>query len=145
MIYGGSSPQAWGTWRTLLEIAREARFIPTGVGNILTTTVKEQDTPVHPHRRGEHVQLQRLITVKGGSSPQAWGTYRSEILCECLLRFIPTGVGNMRKFRESEKIQTVHPHRRGEHASPTITIFDGFGSSPQAWGTFLKTKKFAIS
>ena len=52
-------------------------------------------------------------------------------------RFIPTGVGNIGDHPAFLPDSTVHPHRRGEHASVKLELSKGIGSSPQAWGTFL--------
>ena len=50
-------------------------------------------------------------------------------------RFIPTGVGNTTKEEVSEEVESVHPHRRGEHSTNAGPVTSVTGSSPQAWGT----------
>ena len=50
----GSSPQAWGTWLKIDRMTAFARFIPTGVGNMIKLQRKFPEESVHPHRRGEH-------------------------------------------------------------------------------------------
>ena len=72
----GSSPQAWGTSKIVIEAFRTGRFIPTGVGNIAQMTSPAIQDTVHPHRRGEHPGRKLLSKSTIGSSPQAWGTYR---------------------------------------------------------------------
>ena len=50
-------------------------------------------------------------------------------------RFIPTGAGNI-IFKDSEIfVDSVHPHRRGEHDVVTRRHCPPVGSSPQARGT----------
>ena len=76
-----------------------------------------------------------------GSSPRVWGTLYCRGFCEVLLRFIPTGVGNIRPWLPSDCFCAVHPHGCGEHS--TVASFGLFlrGSSPRVWGTL---KKFDI-
>ena len=69
-----------------------------------------------------------------------WGTQLDETNKGYKLRFIPTDVGNTVKHNTEDSIPSVHPHRCGEHhlmlfSYPYIT-----GSSPQMWGTPLKSK-----
>jgi len=131
----GSSPQAWGTSLQFLEPFPEMRFIPTGVGNITVQPVISSGPTVHPHRRGEHKMKGVTIGGETGSSPQAWGTCHCYALLSKELRFIPTGVGNIRPTDGLHAAQAVHPHRRGEHVSPPLSGIHPAGSSPQAWGT----------
>ena len=91
----GSSPLAWGTSAQGAITASERRFIPTGVGNISADGSILAVGTVHPHWRGEHFFGDRLIRLRNGSSPLAWGTCSRCSRCFRLLRFIPTGVGNM--------------------------------------------------
>ena len=131
----GSSPQAWGTLGSGDCDDKSLRFIPTGVGNTTTGNAVVIINPVHPHRRGEHMKLKKLILKIYGSSPQAWGT---QTLCPVIppgVRFIPTGVGNTSYLSNNIVINAVHPHRRGEHFTTFVAIVSGNGSSPQAWGT----------
>ncbi len=93
-----------------------ARFIPTGVGNIGVLLPSNSLTAVHPHRRGEHAPCEPQGYTITGSSPQAWGTLLYPKTDVYLMRFIPTGVGNM----PADDDVALQEH----------------GSSPQAWGTF---------
>ena len=113
--FDGSSPQARGTLHRayLLELLR--RFIPTGAGNISLAQVVYLVRAVHPHRRGEHAAPRGLISISPGSSPQARGTYWLLILVAYVVRFIPTGAGNINNMHVSDNDAAVHPHRRGEH------------------------------
>jgi len=133
----GSSPQAWGTQPgRKSDIARQ-RFIPTGVGNTVLSKILKVTIPVHPHRRGEHIQSLFNFIYYVGSSPQAWGTQIGSNVVYSAIRFIPTGVGNTRGIGFSICIYPVHPHRRGEHIDVRKSASSSAGSSPQAWGTHL--------
>src|SRR5215208_1917467 len=55
----GSSTHAWGTFLARLKAALDRRFIPTGVGNITISLPTTLADPVHPHRRGEHMNADR--------------------------------------------------------------------------------------
>ena len=131
----GSSPQAWGTGKPLHAGAVGGRFIPTGVGNGSTSATTPRHDSVHPHRRGERFLANAEKVVVDGSSPQAWGTVQFPPFGLIGARFIPTGVGNGISHPPRRPIPPVHPHRRGERLLSRVGIFDGSGSSPQAWGT----------
>ena len=106
------------------------------MGNIHGSANIFKGGSVHPHRRGEHEKDVQIIPVGDGSSPQAWGTFFQSFSIVSRKRFIPTGVGNIPTPLPGGQHYAVHPHRRGEHHGPIVTPSVGFGSSPQAWGTF---------
>jgi len=74
----GSSPQAWGTRGVARNRGRGIRFIPTSVGNTWSPRPFWLSAPVHPHKRGEHITIPHTPRNGAGSSPQAWGTRRSQ-------------------------------------------------------------------
>ena len=111
----GSSPRAWGTRRARLAWYCQTRFIPTGVGNTLVQIRSATAITVHPHGRGEHSSLISSPAIGPGSSPRAWGTRRPDRNRRSVLRFIPTGVGNICCQAGSTHAHPVHPHGRGEH------------------------------
>ena len=90
---------------------------------------------VHPRRRGEHIFAQAFEPAEEGSSPQARGTlpFRSSWLR--YLRFIPAGAGNTSGCSRAPVAVSVHPRRRGEHATAANAVLTAIGSSPQARGT----------
>ena len=112
-----------------------ARFIPTCVGNTLSSPKRNSGFSVHPHVRGEHWSSHRHCPNAAGSSPRAWGTLSWRQFSAEHHRFIPTCVGNTACRLPVLRCHPVHPHVRGEHA-PTATMNSlDDGSSPRAWGT----------
>jgi len=134
----GSSPRAWGTPVAVRFDRRHQRFIPTCVGNTTRSTPPPAFTPVHPHVRGEHVPSASLRRPVSGSSPRAWGTLAVVQVHLVQRRFIPTCVGNTLQRPQAQADSPVHPHVRGEHATPAAAIAAYYGSSPRAWGTLSK-------
>ena len=92
---------------------------------------------VHPHACGEHDVLLQAIQEGIGSSPRMWGTPPAPAGTMHPERFIPTHVGNTRKWCRAGDRVTVHPHACGEHTDDDIVDVDLFGSSPRMWGTRL--------
>ena len=92
-------------------------------------------TPVHPHGRGERSASIAASIAWRGSSPRAWGTQYTTEKYFVNPRFIPTGVGNAKKFLDSAAQPAVHPHGRGERICVHPCRPLSFGSSPRAWGT----------
>ena len=94
-ISSGSSPRVWGTFNLRQCLVRLRRFIPTGVGNIVSPTMGRSGCTVHPHGCGEHLFLFRFSHNSPGSSPRVWGTSIDKWDQRVKRRFIPTGVGNI--------------------------------------------------
>src|SRR3989344_5293813 len=92
----GSSPRAWGTQTQITNHRSYRRFIPTRVGNTLSSPVVVSLISVHPHARGEHVTEDLTFSRSVGSSPRAWGTQDTQKEPSNHTRFIPTRVGNTR-------------------------------------------------
>ena len=90
----GSSPQARGTRQRASRRQVTKRFIPAGAGNTPRGCPPAQCGPVHPRRRGEHLERSAIGLRIAGSSPQARGTQRGADLKGADLRFIPAGAGN---------------------------------------------------
>ncbi len=72
-----------------------------------------------------------------GSSPRMWGTPFFTQPRACIIRFIPTHVGNTESTIIVIVIIAVHPHACGEHFTPHTTNHAHCGSSPRMWGTQL--------
>ena len=113
--YNGSSPRTWGTLRHREHRGRVRRFIPTHVGNALTSTALVAAVTVHPHARGERAPRPRAVQRSA--------------------RFIPTHVGNADLDRQRGGCKTVHPHARGERELVDDGPVMRGGSSPRTWGT----------
>ncbi|KPQ11918.1 MAG: hypothetical protein HLUCCO17_03745 [Saliniramus fredricksonii] len=111
---GGSSPRAWGTLDESRLRRLGKRFIPTCVGNTITSWSSRTRSSVHPHVRGEHNKCGLFRCVVVGSSPRAWGTRWDRNPSRRFPRFIPTCVGNTPSRKSQERLD---------------------GSSPRAWGT----------
>ena len=70
-----------------------------------------------------------------GSSPRVWGILSNRFFASIFARFIPTGVGNTWKTKESIVVRQVHPHGCGEYVLGVRLRRHAPGSSPRAWGT----------
>ena len=84
--------------------------------------------------RGEYDVANDFNTIFIGSSPRAWGILNKPDLGIIHTRFIPTCVGNTKKFLPSRPQTPVHPHVRGEYKFGKSSIYVSDGSSPRAWG-----------
>ncbi len=131
----GSSPQTRGTRKTNRRWIAALRFIPTDAGNTKIVLIPVTLFPVHPHRRGEHLMSCSRTLMPRGSSPQTRGTRATAKPYPSSYRFIPTDAGNTHCHYPTPPLNTVHPHRRGEHGSTLAGRLAYTGSSPQTRGT----------
>ena len=111
----GSSPHPWGTRILPYSLPFLARFIPTPVGNTISSGIPTMTLTVHPHTRGEHRMARCKVSSRPGSSPHPWGTLCHRFYFRPVYRFIPTPVGNTRSIITVRSGFSVHPHTRGEH------------------------------
>ena len=91
--------------------------------------------PVHPHGCGERNISIRIVSITFGSSPRLWGTQPSYGVLFCVLRFIPTAVGNAGSITLIARTTAVHPHGCGERETANRDTLLAAGSSPRLWGT----------
>ena len=133
----GSSPRLWGTLLRRSQLPKNHRFIPTPVGNTLSSCHCRRNTPVHPHACGEHASLFPDISESVGSSPRLWGTLAPIYNRKYAYRFIPTPVGNTTRKRAQRVFGSVHPHACGEHIFGGGLMVPPSGSSPRLWGTLV--------
>ncbi len=70
-----------------------------------------------------------------GSPPRAWGSLEDDVVLQGLLRFTPTRVGITRTPQSRQRIRSVHPHARGDHAWAGSWMGPRHGSPPRAWGS----------
>ena len=130
----GSSPHAWGIHGGKRHPVAGGRFIPTCVGNTCCTPASRMTRAVHPHMRGEYVEVQPPYNDTVGSSPHAWGIPAAADAGGSEIRFIPTCVGNTQRDEIIGDRGAVHPHMRGEYGTPPAGPCPCTGSSPHAWG-----------
>ena len=114
-VLPGSSPLARGTLQIYAIDIDVDRFIPTRAGNTTPMAPATIASAVHPHSRGEHMNLLSLRSVNGGSSPLARGTPMARLPGRPPARFIPTRAGNTMADKFNQSKIAVHPHSRGEH------------------------------
>ena len=131
---GGSSPRAWGQLSERLDRGRRARFIPTCVGTASASRSPWSAPAVHPHVRGDSLQVHEAEGDHLGSSPRAWGQPRRWTRVARLSRFIPTCVGTAVCAARCRRRSTVHPHVRGDSVRGEPQAGRSAGSSPRAWG-----------
>ena len=131
----GSSPRVWGTQDWLSEQDQCDRFIPTCVGNALSSRIFAKRPSVHPHVCGERRHKKRQTFGHYGSSPRVWGTHYSGKVVNNSQRFIPTCVGNALKRQAGNRKKAVHPHVCGERKNCRLILKIQDGSSPRVWGT----------
>jgi len=93
----GSPPRAWGQCDLFARSPRTGRFTPTGVGTICGGSATRWCATVHPHGRGDNVELDVGTLLLYGSPPRAWGQSRRCAGRSGPARFTPTGVGTMRQ------------------------------------------------
>ena len=91
--------------------------------------------PVHPHVRGDHVDLDEWWSAYWGSPPRAWGSRWRRVLARRRLRFTPTCVGITGQAGRHRPAVPVHPHVRGDHPDQRLERRDPVGSPPRAWGS----------
>ena len=111
------------------------RFIPTYMGNALTSRIGWLPCAVHPHVHGERFMIIWGTLCMGGSSPRTWGTLRERRLRRRKRRFIPTYMGNAAGVDRPPPTPPVHPHVHGERVAYATIVYFITGSSPRTWGT----------
>ena len=131
----GSSPLARGTRRATASSTARGRFIPTRAGNTEDRPGVPDRLAVHPHSRGEHLEVVAHGGAQVGSSPLARGTRTAQQSMVLAHRFIPTRAGNTNCTECAGSADSVHPHSRGEHGSGSFLPPIVGGSSPLARGT----------
>ena len=109
----GISPPAWGSPLTKFDQAKQARYIPTCVGQPGTYPVTPRIHRVYPHLRGAAglVLYERARSL--GISPPAWGSHVAGFAPCSSAGYIPTCVGQPHVVREYHRLPRVYPHLRG--------------------------------
>ncbi len=130
----GPSPRAWGLRMANPVGYSGSRSIPTGVGTTTQYGTTVRGRTVHPHGRGDYFTTLNSGTFSTGPSPRAWGLRAPRRLGLGGKRSIPTGVGTTFSASPKRSALAVHPHGRGDYASPRRPEGRGRGPSPRAWG-----------
>ena len=130
----GSPPRAWGQLVSVPHRPLLLRFTPTGVGTITSRPICRPSASVHPHGRGDNVEMVAPGPGDGGSPPRAWGQFVADGVTYPASRFTPTGVGTIRLSWFSYCTPPVHPHGRGDNGALAARFFTTCGSPPRAWG-----------
>ena len=126
----------WGTSILPLSVTAPMRFSPTGVGNVQILSETLRLITVQPHWCGER-GLIALKNIAGcGSAPLVWGTFIFRFAVLDLLRFSPTGVGNVTNRSTNTPENSVQPHWCGERRIVISKRNNHAGSAPLVWGTF---------
>ena len=141
----GSPPRAWGRLPRSVSPRCPLRFTPTCVGT--TTHGREASVPptVHPHVRGDDLDITNDANGNAGSPPRAWGRLRLVAVWHQAVRFTPTCVGTTRWPPPDLSPPAVHPHVRGDDLEGVPSDWDGFGSPPRAWGRPLDSRCHLVS
>ena len=134
--YAGSSPLARGKWYWWRSEDGLQGFIPTRAGKIGYHYTPPVGLPVHPHSRGENLELDIQTKEQEGSSPLARGKFYGGESSDYRMRFIPTRAGKMLNRPSRWLWPGVHPHSRGENQQVVACCGGCLGSSPLARGKF---------
>ena len=132
----GSSPLARGKLMCIVCSVRRRRFIPTRAGKIVRRVSGRLCAGVHPHSRGENLELDIQTKEQEGSSPLARGKFYGGESSDYRMRFIPTRAGKMLNRPSRWLWPGVHPHSRGENQQVVACCGGCLGSSPLARGKF---------
>ena len=89
----GSPPRAWGKRICRTSPRSCPRFTPTRVGKTPTSVGPRLARAVHPHARGENVEVTITVRRAHGSPPRAWGKLFAMQHDPGVRRFTPTRVG----------------------------------------------------
>ena len=130
----GSPPRAWGRRRIRTCQAYVLRFTPTCVGTTCTESLRLRPATVHPHVRGDDLNIDLEESEAAGSPPRAWGRPGPPRRDIRMCRFTPTCVGTTIRFALGQRSNTVHPHVRGDDVGKHPFEAAKDGSPPRAWG-----------
>ena len=129
----GPSPQARGNQTRLFLALVPAGSIPAGAGKPEWSRCCSASWQVHPRRRGETGMVQVLLGIVAGSSPQARGNHREQVIDHASDGSIPAGAGKPSAGDRVPSRCQVH-RRHGETVSAASSCVSVMGPSPQARG-----------
>ena len=119
--YSGSPPRPWGPPSRGTSVSRARRFTPTPVGTARASRSEPTPRSVHPHARGDRRGSGNQMAPGFGSPPRPWGPQRAAAERRQGRRFTPTPVGTARQPSLLQPAPPVHPHARGDRASPKFS------------------------
>jgi len=94
----GSPPRAWGQPRGGSWLRAGDRFTPTCVGTTASSPSAGVVVAVHPHVRGDNLNVSPIRYREAGSPPRAWGQLYATDYWVLPARFTPTCVGTTEGF-----------------------------------------------
>ena len=135
-----SSPHAWGCFRVRCQCGRVRRVFPTRVGVFPARCARPGPPARLPHTRGGVSAFGCFLAGLAGSSPHAWGCFRSRGARHQQARVFPTRVGVFPGIQRARRSLERLPHTRGGVSIRQALIDRWGGSSPHAWGCFWMSK-----
>ena len=124
-----------GTLDCVFIISERVGIIPAYAGNTLRKmkrTVRARD---HPRVCGEHLNPDRWLSYRKGSSPRMRGTLGEGRRGIAEGRIIPAYAGNTPRFPIGRGAMWDHPRVCGEHGRFLLDLRLLQGSSPRMRGT----------
>ena len=118
----GTPPHAWGRSSASISAGSVIGYTPTRVGKIKKSCCIHPPMRVHPHVRGEDIQLSLYDPDIVGTPPPAWGKVMFHAVPFIYYRYTPTRVGKSWKRRRSLPSSRVHPHACGEKTYETLIL-----------------------
>ena len=112
----GPPPRAWGHPRCLAGQPPCCRSTPTRVGTSLKPVPSFCLCTVHPHARGDIVDVEPRDQRMCGPPPRAWRHLPNFTTAIAFTRSTPTRVGTSAFTARCEitNVTSVHPHARGD-------------------------------
>ncbi len=111
-----------------------AGLTPAGAGSTTATAVPPTTPRAHPRGRGEHLTVEALYVVTGGSPPRARGARPTRPPPGRRDGLTPAGAGSTRELRPGAHPAGAHPRGRGEHRPDSRSGLWTQGSPPRARG-----------
>ncbi len=130
----GSSPLARGAHILINVPVDSLRIIPARAGSTELARAGATAPWDHPRSRGEHQQVTRSWSLRGGSSPLARGAPVGARPTRPRHRIIPARAGSTLRRGLLPAPTRDHPRSRGEHPDSAHPLMIPDGSSPLARG-----------
>ena len=138
----GSSPLTRGALQLVRQLRGLLGLIPAYAGSTPKIHRVGTDVAAHPRLRGEHMDVQRCLRKRNGSSPLTRGALRRRIGRAGWRRLIPAYAGSTQPVARQVVGVQAHPRLRGEHGKAAGKAPPTHGSSPLTRGAHLLTCTF---